>query len=71
MSAKGSRPVVSEAAEENAADELSADNLPTDTDTIPQQLRRRREAAKRLPPLSNGVRDPWDLQAYYEPARGA
>jgi hypothetical protein len=40
-------------------------------DDIVAQLRRRREAAKRLPPLASGKRDPWDLESYYDPARGA
>jgi len=61
MSTSKSRPVVSGAAEENAADELSAESLPPDTDSIAAQLRRRREAVKRLPPLDSGKRDPWDL----------
>ncbi len=29
------------------------------TDGIPAQLRRRREASLRLPPLDDGLRDPW------------
>jgi hypothetical protein len=40
-------------------------------DSIAAQLRRRREAAKHLPPLSTGKWDPWDLESYYDPARGA
>jgi hypothetical protein len=30
------------------------------SDTIAAQLRRWREAASRMPPLTNGKRDPWD-----------
>lgn len=39
------------------------DNLPADIDSIPQQLRRRREASLRLPPLADGYRDPLDTLA--------
>ena len=44
---------------------------PLPTDSIPQQLRRRREAARRLPPLDSGVRDPLDVLVSYssEPLR--
>jgi hypothetical protein len=35
--------------------------VPPDADEIPQQLRRRREASLRMPPLADGRRDPWDL----------
>jgi hypothetical protein len=45
------------------SDESSDDNLPADTDSIPQQLRRRREASYRLPPLADGRRDPLDALA--------
>jgi len=38
-------------------------------DDIAEQLRRRREAASRLPPLASGKWDPWDLETYCEPAR--
>ena len=31
------------------------------TDLIPLQLRRRREASLRLPPLDSGPRDPWAI----------
>jgi hypothetical protein len=35
---------------------------PTPTETIADQLRRRREASLRLPPLPSGKRDPWDIE---------
>jgi hypothetical protein len=47
------------------------DHSLAERDTIAQQLRRRREAAMRLPPLSDGRPDLWDLESYYDPARGA
>jgi hypothetical protein len=45
---------------ESAPSRSSKNPTASYTDDIAQQLRRRREAAKRLPPLSNGKRDPWD-----------
>jgi hypothetical protein len=44
-------------------DEGAGDHRPQPTnpsDTIPKQLRRRREASRRLPPLADGRRDPID-----------
>jgi hypothetical protein len=49
-----------------AAKPLDAAILPRGDD-IAVQLRRRREAARRLPPLASGKRDPWDLETYYDP----
>jgi hypothetical protein len=48
-----------------ARPEPAADTKPngpsvTDTDDIPTQLRRRRAASRRLPPLHDGRRDPLD-----------
>jgi hypothetical protein len=40
-----------------------------DVDNIAAQLRRRREAAKRMPPLPSGKRDPIDLETYLKPSR--
>jgi hypothetical protein len=61
VTTNNSRPVVSEAAEDQSA-ERSDDNLPADTDDIAAALRRRRAAAKRLPPLEHlGRGDPWEI----------
>ena len=36
--------------------------IPPDADTVPLQLRRRRQAGKRLPPLEHlGRSDPWEI----------
>ena len=45
--------------------------IPRADDTVPQQLRRRREASLRLSPLDSGVRDPIDVLVSYssEPLR--
>jgi hypothetical protein len=42
----------------------SASILPPEApaETVADQLRRRREAALRLPPLASGKRDPWDIE---------
>ena len=51
---------------EAAADEkqlgtgLSHASLPQPDETVGAQLRRRREASLRMPPLANDRRDPWD-----------
>jgi hypothetical protein len=42
-----------------ANDHRIADEITTDD--IPSQLRRRRGASRRLPPLASGLRDPWDV----------
>jgi hypothetical protein len=68
MATKHSRPVVSEAASENASgDGISSAILTQPTDQQPVdraveniQLRRRRAASWRLPPLADGRRDPID-----------
>ena len=46
-----------------AAKPLDASSLANRADDVPQQLRRRREAALRMPPLDNGHRDPLDALA--------
>lgn len=63
MTTNDSLPDGDREAGKSISDESSADNLPADADTIPQQLRRRREASYRLPPLADGHRDPLDALA--------
>jgi hypothetical protein len=54
-----------------AAKPLDASSLANCTDDVPRQLRRRRAASLRLPPLDNGKRDPLDILVSYsrEPLR--
>ena len=59
VSALGDEP---QGAEENSDDEISA-AIVAEPDSIAAQLRRRREAAHRLPPLADGHRDPLDALA--------
>jgi hypothetical protein len=49
----------SQGAEENSGDEISA-AIVAEPESIAAQLRRRREAALRLPPLQSARRDPID-----------
>ena len=68
---KGPAPPGDRSSGQAAAKPLDAPIIPRDADTIPQQLRRRREASLRLPPLENGKRDPLDVLVSYssEPLR--
>jgi hypothetical protein len=56
VSALGDEP---QGADENSDDEISAD-IVAEHESIAAQLRRRREASYRLPPLADGHRDPLD-----------
>jgi hypothetical protein len=60
----GGRPVKTGPSDDQAAAKLlDATILEPDDDTLAAQLRRRREAALRLPPLEHlGRSDPWDLR---------
>ncbi len=55
MTRPGGAPTPNRAAEQSITD---ANTVPV-ADDIPAQLRRRRNAALRLPPLEDGRRDPW------------
>lgn len=67
--AEGRLPGKEAASNANSPTTSSADDS-TEPESIAAQLRRRRES-KRLPPLSNGKRDPWDLERYYDWTGGA
>lgn len=68
---KGPGPPRDRPEDQAATKRLDASMVPKQADDIALQLRRRREAAWRLPPLVSGKRDPWDLESYYDPAWGA
>lgn len=58
---EGPAPPGGQPIDQAAAKPQDASSLTNSTDDVPQQLRRRREASLRLPPLDSGVRDPWDI----------
>jgi hypothetical protein len=63
MITEQSRPAVNGAAEEKTpGDGISAASLSQPAETVAEQLRRRRRASWRLPPLESGLRDPWDIE---------
>ena len=71
MTDEETRPSAERAGPEATSAKRRNASISPDTDAVPQQFRRRREAAKRLPPLDHlRLSDPWDLETSYDPARG-
>jgi hypothetical protein len=59
MSTKNSPPEV--VSNQGADDQSRSDDILAEPESIAAQLRRRREASHRMPPLPDGRREPWDL----------